>query len=342
MVAFTAHAYLYSTTVGQPVAIMPMILWAMSEWYTWAIMTPFVVWTARQHPIDGSQPVRAVVMNLLAAVGFALTHVVIQSALRYGGLWGIATNRSLHDLVMQSLPVKFHVNFATCAFILCSTHAVEYYRRYRDRKLRTSQLEAALAQSQLEALRMQINPHFLFNTLNSVSALIDEEPRAAHQMIARLGDFLRLTLKSKGDAMCTLEEELRFLNSYLEIEQVRFGDRLKVNIAVDAGALHAMVPSLILQPIVENAFQHGILKVEKGILDIRGRRHGNDLEISIQDNGPGIVANPGIRKEALGLANTRARLAAQFGNAQGLRLENADGGGLVVTLRLPFVEAASR
>jgi two-component system, LytTR family, sensor kinase len=339
VVLFTSHAYLYSTVSGQRINLKPIFLWAISEWYTWAALTPLVVWWARKFPIDSVNAFRAAGWNIVGAAAFSVVHVFLQSFLRSLGIGGDSPIRSFSQILSRSLPDEFHASFATCAVILCASHAVEYYRRYSDRKVQASQLETALARAHIAALRMQINPHFLFNALNSVSALIDEDPKGASKMLARLGDFLRLTLKNNGSEMSSLEQELQFLESYLQIEQVRFGDRLIVDIDVEPAALGAAVPSLILQPIVENAFRHAISKVESGRLDIQGRRDSDQLELKVTDNGPG---RRGEGADGLGLANTRARLQTQYGDDQSLLLENAAGGGLVVTIRIPFISANAK
>jgi two-component system LytT family sensor kinase len=336
---FTLHAYVYSTVSGQHVNLKPIFLWAISEWYTWAALTPLVVRWAKKFPIESVNAFRAAAWNILGAAGFSVVHVFLQSFLSSVGLGGNTSTRSFSQVLSRALPDEFHASLATCAVILCASHAMEYYRRYSDRKIKASQLETALAQAQIAALRMQINPHFLFNALNSVSALIDEDPKAASKMLARLGDFLRLTLKNNGSEMSSLRQELQFLKSYLQIEQVRFGDRLKVDIDVEAAALEAAVPSLILQPIVENAFRHAISKVESGRLGIQGRRHSDQLELKVTDNGPGLRDGGA---GGLGLANTKARLQTQYGVAQSMVLENAAGGGLVVTIRIPFNAANAK
>ncbi|MBI4472973.1 MAG: histidine kinase, partial [Acidobacteria bacterium] len=186
---------------------------------------------------------------------------------------------------------------------------------------------------------MQINPHFLFNTLNSISALIDEDRKAAQKMLSRLGDFLRLTLKSPANQISSLEQELEFLTSYLQIEQVRFENRLNMTIDVEPSALSAKVPSLILQPIVENVFRHAVSKVDFANLHVRARRQGDVLELTVQDNGPGLPRDSD-RTEGIGLRNTRTRLQTQYGAAHSLLLENAPEGGLVITIKIPFEAAA--
>lgn len=335
VVIFATHGYLYAIWRGQATSELSILFWAMSEWYTWAALFPFILSFTRKHPIESPRIGKALLANAGATIVFSLVHLFALTLVRYGG-------RPFSEIFLQPTNIAVHLNLATGTIIVCCSHALEYYRRYREREIRASQLEVKLAQAQLQALRMQIHPHFLFNALNSVSALIDEDPKAAHQMLARLGDFLRLTLKNTGAQATSLEQELLFLKSYLQIEQVRFGDRLKVSIDVDPTALNATVPSLILQPIVENAFRHALSKVETGSLDIRGRKRGDLLEITVADNGPGVQADAAAQTEGVGLANTRARLQTQYGTAHSLLLENGPQGGLVVTIKIPYQAGAAK
>ncbi|HMV49826.1 MAG TPA: histidine kinase, partial [Blastocatellia bacterium] len=189
----------------------------------------------------------------------------------------------------------------------------------------------------LQALKMQLQPHFLFNTLNSISALQLTDVETANRMTARLGDFLRLTLDNAGTQEVTLRQEMEFLRGYLEIEQLRFQERLQVTFDLTPEALEARVPNLILQPIVENSIRHGIAPVsEAGRIEVRAARQNGHLELSVRDDGPGIVAGES-GKDGIGLANTRSRLQQLYGDAHRLDIENAAGGGLLVKMTIPFV-----
>jgi two-component system LytT family sensor kinase len=186
---------------------------------------------------------------------------------------------------------------------------------------------------------MQVHPHFLFNTLHSISALLNRDTEAARQMIARLGDFLRLTLENSGTQEVTLQREIEFLQSYLEIEHIRFQDRMTTLVEVEPHALDVQVPNLILQPIVENAIRHGIApRSTPGRIEIRAEHKNSMLRIQVRDNGPGLPVNRSavnLFKEGLGLANTRARLQHLYGAAHRFELANDPEGGLVVTLEIP-------
>jgi two-component system, LytTR family, sensor kinase len=203
----------------------------------------------------------------------------------------------------------------------------------RARELAASRLQTQLVQAQLQLLKMQLQPHFLFNTLHAISALLHKDPALADKMIARLGELLRATLEHGGSQEVTLQQELDFVRPYLEIEQARFGPRLRVALEIDPEALDASVPSMILQPLVENAIRHGVAaRPGPGRVEVRVRRVGPALQIQVCDDGPGL---PPRFREGLGLTNTRARLHGLYGPAQELTLANGPAGGVVATLTLP-------
>jgi sensor histidine kinase YesM len=221
-------------------------------------------------------------------------------------------------------------------------HAYLYYRSYQAAMLLKVQVEGQLSQAQLQALKMQLQPHFLFNTLHSISALLNKDKEAARKMIARLGDFLRLTLENSGAQEVTLQKEIEFLTCYLEIQRVRFQDRLTTSLDVEAEALDTQVPNLILQPIVENAIRHGISqRSTPGLIEIQAKRQNGVLRIRVRDNGPGLPVNRSHEKlfqKGLGLANTQTRLLRLYGGGHRFELANDPGGGLVVTLEIPATQ----
>ncbi len=220
--------------------------------------------------------------------------------------------------------------------ILILEHTFNYYRVSQENKLRAARLESQLATAQLTALKMQLHPHFLFNSLNSISTLVLSKPDMAHTMIARLGDFLRMTINNGGTKDVTFQRELEFLETYLAIEKIRFGDRLRVNFAIDPEAREALIPNLLLQPLVENAIRHGISKVVAGRIDITVERRGTGLRIEIYNDGP-----PGreIRLGGLGLSNTANRLEGFYPGNHLFEYRNNPSGGFVVVLEIPFNQA---
>lgn len=213
-----------------------------------------------------------------------------------------------------------------------------FYKRDRDRELQASKLESKLSQAQLQILEMQLQPHFLFNTLNGIMVLIKHEPDMASRMIARLSEFLRLTLESAGEQEVTLRRELEYLNRYIQIEQLRFGDRLTVEQRVDPDDLEALVPNLILQPLVENAIRHGVSKRRgPARISVEARRENGSLTIHVRDNGGGLDGGDGEGvKEGIGIRNTRTRLQYLYGAAQGFDLSSPEGGGVDVRLTIPY------
>jgi LytS/YehU family sensor histidine kinase len=245
---------------------------------------------------------------------------------------------SIRTLAQLLFLGKFHVGVATYWVLVLLRYTFDYYRRYREQELRASRIATQLAQAQLQALRMQLHPHFLFNTLNAISALMHRAVAAADRMLARLSDFLRLTLESGGMQEVPLKQELDFLGRYLEIEKTRFADRLTVHMDVEPDALDAQVPNLILQPLVENAIRHGIARSSSaGTIEIRAHRANGTLHLAVRDDGPGLAANGGAPpREGVGLSNTRARLAQLYGESSRLELGNAAEGGVVVNLDLPY------
>ncbi len=233
---------------------------------------------------------------------------------------------------------RVRVNLPIYWIIVSVAHALLFYRRAQERERKAFELAAGLAQAKLQALRMQLQPHFLFNTLNAISTLVHRDARAADEMIGNLSDFLRLTLETADQQEVPLRQELDFLDRYLAIEQVRFGDRLRVTREIAPEVLSALVPSLILQPLVENAIRHGLEPSRQtGLLTITASRQGQVLRLVVRDNGVGLKSKLSSNsREGIGLANTRARLRELYGDAAGLELKGGPEGGLAVELTLPL------
>ena len=311
--------------------------------YLWAFGTVFVLWLADRFPVEGRLWRRNVPVHLLFATAFVFVisgfFQIIYFFLMSGPGMHYDPAQTLRWIIYNSSE-----NYGIYGLIILLNQVFRYYRRFREGELRSSRLQTQLTRAQLEALKMQLQPHFLFNTLHSISALVHRDPDAADRMIARLGDFLRLTLENSGTQEVSLQKELEFLTCYLEIERVRFQDRLTTSVEVEPAALDAPVPNLILQPIVENALRHGIAQTRgPGRVEISAKRENGSLRIRVRDNGPGLAAitrpDDGL-KEGLGLSNTRARLEQLYGAAHRFELENAPGGGLLVTLEIPAAKGA--
>lgn len=321
------------------------------HWGLWIAFTPLILWLARRFPLpieprraaaptlSRSRWVRWALVHLGLGVGVSVVHLFLASV----GYFLIQPFPSEEPSSFLNLFVGFFLTFLIFDLliywgVLGVGYAVAYYRRYQEGEVHASQLEAQLAQAQLQALKMQLHPHFLFNTLNAVSTLVrTQRNEAATDMIAGLSDLLRLTLESGGTQEVSLKQELDFLERYLDIEQIRFGDRLCVQMDIEPATLRARVPTLLLQPLVENAIRHGIaMRAEAGRVEIRAARDNGMLCLQVRDDGPGLPDGDGFHN-GVGLANTMARLQRLYGDAQRVTFANAADGGALVTLELPFI-----
>ena len=333
-----------ASSSGRFQSVWPVVISSLITWSLWLPLTPVILWIGRKFSFDRERPVRSVLIYLLAGALLSFIHLALQTGINFGFVYGF---RALVPFVTYRYFVlisNYLTGLVVFGLILAVGMALNYYGQYREEELKASQLESQLSQSQLQALKMQLHPHFLFNTLNSISALQLVDTRAAQKMMARLGDFLRMTLDNSGDQEVTLKQELEFLECYLEIERTRFGERLATHFAVTPDTLDARVPNLILQPIVENAIRHGVAPhLAPAVISIFVQRQNGILRMQVRDNGQGVPigvnGNPNFT-EGLGLANTRSRLERLYGAAARFHLQNADEGGLVVTLEIPFVSGS--
>jgi two-component system, LytTR family, sensor kinase len=328
----------------QPLPLMSVLAWEIAYWPVWAALSPLIFRFARRFPIEPNRWLRNLTISIVAGLLLTVAHRAIYLFIAW--LIYLSSESSLeslsylfHHLFLFNLPT----GFMSYGVILLVSHAINYHKRLRDEELKATQLKAELAEAQLQAaraqlqaLKMQLHPHFLFNTLNSISALLDEDVEKADEMLARLGDFLRLTLENSGAQMIALRDELEFLRRYLEIEQVRFQDRLSVEMQIEAEVLDTPVPNLILQPIIENAIRHGIAQqLGNGTIRIAAARKDDTVQIEVQDNGPGMMSNENV-KAGVGLGNTIERLKQAYGGAQNFAIRTAPAGGTLVTLTIPF------
>ena len=309
----------------RPVDPSGHIIVAFLESWTWAALTPLIFRLSSRFTL-GRAP-------LLILIGFVLAiGVFLFTAFAREMFLGPLRHRPRHVFV-EVERMRFVPQLLFYFAILATGFAREYFLRDQERQAHAIQLQAQLAEARLDALRMQINPHFLFNTLNSVSALVDRDPPGVRKMIARLSELLRTTTDSRATDEVPLRQELQLLDRYIEIMEIRFQGRLRVERDIDPAALEALVPNLILQPIVENALEHGAGRaVGEGVVRIAARRDGARLVITVRDNGPGV----GARREGVGLGNTRARLEQLYGKTAGVTLTTAPDGGAVAEIVLPF------
>jgi len=308
--------------------------------YLWGVFSPLILRFCRRFRVEFRRlSIRNLMVHVPAVVLFAAVHETLLLAI----LWSITPSArgepaTLTDYYARHFGYGFYIDLIIASLIVIGAHALLYYDDFRASELQQSSLKTELAQAQLRALKMQIHPHFLFNTLHSISSLVLEDPPKANSMIARLGDFLRLTIENSEQQLVTLKEETEFLRCYLDIEQVRFGDRLTVVFALEAQTLSAQVPHLILQPVVENAIQHAIApRVARGHISIEAKRLDSLLRVTVSDNGPGLTSNAiAPAKKCVGLTNVRTRLQQLYGSDFRFELTNGGNGGLNVVVEIPF------
>jgi signal transduction histidine kinase len=339
-VVFTLQSYFASFRSERPVSLFDAAYLQMTWSYLWALATPLVLWVANRLPIDRGNWRRVALIHLpiclvLSVIVTAAGHLVVWHH------WGRSMGRPFSlESMGRFVLANFSEAIGIYLLISLASYAYRYYCRYLEGQSRTLRLEAQLSRAELQALKMQLHPHFLFNTLHSISALMPHHPDAARTMITRLGDFLRMTLESSGVQEVTLKQEIEFLRCYLEIEQIRFQDRLETRVDVASNALDAKVPNLILQPVVENAIRHGIAaRSDRGRIEITGRTQNGSLCIQVRDNGAGLISHrngENLFQTGIGLANTEARLERLYGRRHRLDLTNDPLGGSVVTLEIPL------
>lgn len=345
--AFSGLLYSSSSQLSsaKPIDWKNIVLWQVII-YGWAILFPLIVYFAVRVRFERDTWWKVLPLHLLAATVFILLHDTIFVTAHYIVDPELFVKDHSFLLAVASLLVRnWTLDLAMYSFILSTVYVVDYYRRFQAERLRSSELKAALSHSELQTLKMQLHPHFLFNTLNTISALMHEDVHAADTMVARLGDFLRMTLENPGEHEVPLRQEMEFIDAYLGIERVRFGERLTITREIDDDALEACVPNLFLQPIIENAIKHGIARVTgEGRLAIRAKKSGELLRIEVEDNGPGLQPQNGRPRATgthIGLANTRARLQHVYDSDFSFELGPAVPRGALVTIDIPFVRHES-
>ncbi len=317
------------------------LLWEGGDWLLYGALTPFVFLLSMALPLRRGSLARTVPIHFAAAL--LLCVLWAGGGLLYRRLLGLPPMGpspliSMAGWFLITLPFGVAVYFA----VLGVEHATVYYAEAREREVHAAQLSSQLAEARLGALRSQLNPHFLFNSLNAITVLVrDQDTATASRMLEQLGDVLRQALQTDRSPEIPLVEEIGFLERYLAIEQVRFSDRLRVTFAINPGLMRAAVPSFVLQPLVENALRHGVAKrTEGGAVMISARREGADLVLEVENDGPGMGPPPAGRA-GLGLANTRERLATMYGDRARLTLADLPAGGVVASVRLPYHESAA-
>ncbi len=322
---------------GVELPMAEVVFSGFATWLPFLILAPAIFSIARRFPLEPGNWRRSFVVHLLGSLGVCVA---------YAGCRWAASHIPLVDptpLPFTWLLVsQFYLAFQSYWVLVAVHQAWHNYKRFRDRALRASQLEARLAKAQLEVLKGQLHPHFLFNTLNAISTLVHRDAHAADEMITQLSDLLRMSLDSIGVQEVRLGQEVEFLSRYLDIQRTRFQDRLRVDVDVPEHLLDVFVPNQVLQPIAENAIKHGLAtRPECGRIEVTARRNGHWLDLAVRDDGPGFRLGPeGLPMRGIGLRNTRERLRELYGPGAVLTLSNHPEGGAVVRLRLPLGDAA--
>ena len=333
------QAYVCDIGLGEQTPLGALARQEFKVWFGIGLTSLGVIMFARRAQPRPGHTARWIGKHMVASLFFAAGYALFTS-------WLVAGERSvMHPgqiLTFSYLFGKFWVHYIVSYFVVYWLVVFghlgwHYYNRYREREVETVQLQRELVEARLEALRMQLNPHFLFNTLHAVSALIHDNPQAADRVVARLSELLRLSLDQTKPQEVELREEIAFLDRYLEIEQTRFAERLKIEKDIPKEVEEMLVPYLILQPIVENAIRHGIEpRDDLGLVQISAGISGDHLQLSVRDNGDGPHAKSVRPSEGIGLSNTRSRLRHLYGDNFRLELVPAPGGGLEARMEIPL------
>lgn len=321
---------------NRPVDVMGEFIWQIAFALVWIPATSFVMWIAKQFPLQSGLFIRNGFILFFVCSVLSTVQCFFHSVTAY------FLNPEIATYTINVFYTSLFYNIDTMLIVFCvlvaMQHAADYYERYREKELAASTLEAQLTQAQMLALKMQLSPHFLFNTLNAIVALIHKDPNLAEEMTVRLSDFLRLTLDASGKQIISLKEELDFIRAYIQIEKVRFGDRLSFHELVPTELFDAKVPMLVLQPLVENAVKHGLSQfIQSSFLELSVESSNGQLKITVKDDGtPNEQFS--VITEGIGLSNTRKRIETLYGKQSSLRIipNSPRGVQVIVTIPLSF------
>lgn len=333
---FAAQRWVQARLYLPSIDVRNLLVEVYTRWPLYALLVPAVGWMVDRYPLTRAPRMRGIGLHALAATGFSILHSV-GTGLVYRAFHVYPREDSLGEAISRLTLAWFALDAVMYAAVAGIFHAIRHQREVRERDRIAASLNARLAEARLDRLRAQLDPHFLFNTLNAVSTLaVTGERERIVATLSRLGDLLRVTLDESLPQEIELSRELAILDRYLAVQHLRFGDRLSVCRAIDDEVQDALVPSMLLQPLVENALQHGIeRRPGPGRVTIAAHRHVQSLRVRIEDTGPG-VAPEHARRDGIGLTNTRLRLAELYGDAQSLAIGNIPEGGAFVEVVLPF------
>ncbi|MCG3118257.1 MAG: hypothetical protein ALAOOOJD_00420 [bacterium] len=321
-----------------PVAWAKIFAVQAGQWFSWIPLSLLILQLGSSFPFERRRWPLRLFIHFLASAVLACLHIALHAlviVLTKPFPW--RQTYEFPDVFAGQFRSLVNLDFLIYWGVLGVGLAFSYYQKYRAGELQAAELQTQLAQAQLQTLKMQLHPHFLFNTLNAIAALVRKnENKAATDMLAGLSDLLRLALENVGTQEVSLKQEIEFLERYLEIERIRFADRLHLNMRIAPETLAARVPNLILQPLVENAIRHGVaVRATSGVIEIGAERCNGRLRLQVKDDGPGLLPDKALNN-GVGLSNTMARLQRLYGASQSLEFNNAPEGGAVVTIEIPF------
>jgi two-component system, LytTR family, sensor kinase len=334
VLTFSVQAYVFAAARNRPDSFRHEFLVAATEWYVWAALTPVVLLLCRKFRITSQNWLRMVLLHLAASVVVSFLQLAAQVKLNF--IVSPGYTMSYWRVIYFFATFKLHMNLLTYWVIVALNHGIYFYEQARARELAWARMETDLANAQLQVLNMQLHPHFLFNTLHSISTLISDDPPTAREMVLELSELLRASLNKIEQAEVPLRQELELLECYLSIEQTRFKDRLTVQREIDAAALGCEVPTMILQPLVENAVRHGIGKHKQSDrISICASCVNGRLTLEVH-NSIGSMENSSTGPpRGIGLTNTRARLEQLYRHNYSFEITNREGGGVAVKLSFP-------
>lgn len=339
---YAGPIYLEVRAEGMGHAAWRVFSWGILLWLAWAPLTPAMIWLARRYPlIDGPWKINLLV-HLPAFLLLSVLHSVAATAITLAidpfDSMG-ESPKTFWPRFLSRVQGSFGSDLLVYGGVIGICYALDYYRKYREREVQATRLEAQLAQAQLDSLRMQLHPHFLFNTLNSIVGLVrDSKNQAAVSMLVGFSDLLRHTLEHSSRQEIELREELNFIKLYLSIQEMRFSDRLQVELHIDPATAKAMVPNLILQPLTENALRHGLGRsAASGVVGISSAIENGHLRLTVFDNGAGLPDDWQLKgSTGIGLANTAARLQQLYDDNHQFDIRNRAGGGVEVVIVMPL------
>jgi hypothetical protein len=331
---------------GMGHAAWRIFTWGILTWLAWAPLTPAIVWLARRFSLVGETWLRSLALHLpafflISAIHSAAATIINVTIKPFDNMGESPTD--FWPRFLSRMKGSFGSDLLIYGGVIGICYALDYYRKYREREFLATRLEAQLAQAQLDSLRMQLHPHFLFNTLNSIVGLVrDNKNQTAVNMLVGLSDLLRHTLDHSSEQEIELREEISFIKLYLSIQQMRFSDRLRISYDIHPATTNAMVPNLILQPLTENALRHGIGRsADSGVVGIRSALEDGHLRLTVYDDGAGLPDDWQLKSSAgIGLANTAARLQQLYDDDHQFDIRNRPAGGVEVTILLPFRTAS--